>query len=166
MFLMAWEYNKQGISIIEILVVSSIIAIALTSILGLASFALRVSNRTQETVRANFLAKEIIEAARAVRGGTDWSTDGLGAFSPGSPYHPELQATATADKWILATGEETVGIYKRKIVFDKVSRDLASKNIEPTYNQANDDPDTRKITATVSWQKQKVEITTYLTNWR
>jgi len=157
-----WKDNK-GISIVEILVIIAIIGIAFASLLGLATFSLRASTSIKETTRANSLAQEAIEAVRNFRDGTNWDTDGLRTLTTGIIYHPE-KSTDTPPKWQLIQGEETVGGFTRKVVFENVSRDTTNYNI--VENGGENDPDTKKVTVTVSWGNKKVEIITYLTNWK
>lgn len=157
--------GKKGISIIELLIVIAIIAIALTSLLGIASFSLRVSTLIKETTQANTLAQETIEAVRNFRDGTIWDTDGLVTLTTGVAYYSKKSAD-TPPKWTLIQGEETINGFTRKIVFEKVSRDPTTGDIEDIYNSDNDDSNTRKAIVTVSWKDKKIEIVTYFTNWK
>lgn len=154
--------GKKGISIIEILVVVSVIIIALISIFGLVTFSLRTSTLMKETVQANNLAQETIEAVRNFRDGTNWETNGLGALAVSTAYHP-VKSGDVPPKWQLVLGEETVGGFTRKVVFDQVYRD-ANDNIVVTGGTL--DSHTRKVTTTISWRDREVKIITYLTNWR
>jgi len=165
--------NKKGISIIEILIAIAIIGFTLTSVLGLVSLSLKISTSTEEIVQANALAQETIEAIRNFRDGTEWNTNGLKNYIEAStttsePYHPELDNNFDPPKWILVEGEEIIGDFTRKVVFKKVSRNPLTQNIEPTYNEDNDDSDTRKVEATVSWKNgnKKIKLVTYFTNWK
>jgi len=162
MFITKWENNKKGISIIEILIVIAIIVIALISLLGLVVFSLRISTLIKETTQANNLAQETLEAVRNFRDGTDWDTDGLGALTTGIAYHPEKSGDVPP-KWQLILGEETVDGFVKKVEFENVNRD-GNDNIVDSGGV--DDPDTKKVTVTISWKDKKVEIVTYLTNWR
>lgn len=173
MRLIPWRYNseyfarrKNGISIIEILVVIAIISIALGSLLELAVFALKSSTLTKEEVEAGILAQKTLEEARSFRDGTSWDSVGIGSLTVGSAYHTVMQATATSTIWAMSSGEETLGNYTRKIVLYNVSRDPITGNIDNVYNPGNFDPDTRKVVATVSWGSKILELVTYLTNWR
>jgi len=149
------------------MIVIAIIVIGLINLLGVAAFSLKISTIIKQTSQADSLVKETIETVRTLRDGSDWDDDGLGILNTGSsnPYYPELDTGAIPPTWRLVSGAETIGNFTRKVVFEKVSRD-GSGNIEAVYNAANNDPDTRKITATVSWSGRKVEIITYLTNWK
>ena len=165
--------NRKGIAIIEILIAIAIIGFTLASVLGLVSLSLKISTSTEETVQANALVQETIEAIRNFRDGTEWNTNGLKNYIEAGvitsePYHPELDNNFDPPKWILVEGEEMIGDFTRKVVFKKVSRDPLTQNIESTYNEDNDDSDTRKIEVTVSWKNgnKKIELVTYLANWK
>ena len=156
--------NKKGISIIEILVVIAIIITALSSLLGLASFSLGVSTLIKQTNQANNLSQEVMEAVRNFRDGTSWDVDGFGKLATSTDYYP--QATSSPSKWQLVQGTENIDGFTRKVVFEDVMRDSNSNIVEAgTY-----DPNTKKVIVTVSWKERgrehKLEIFTYLTNWK
>lgn len=163
--------NEKGLSIVEILIIAAIIGIALTSLLGIATFSLRIATLEREVTRANIFAQETMEAVRNFRDETDWDNDdpqdqydSLGLIATGAAFHPE-KSSDIPPKWMLIQGEEIIGCFTRKVVFEDVSRDT-NDNIEQTYNPNNDDPDTKKTTVTVFWKDKKVEIVTYFTNWK
>ena len=157
--------GNKGISIIEILVVVFIISVTLTSLLGLIGFSLGAASLMKQTNQANFLAQETMEAVRNFRDNTSWNTNGLGTLTLNSPYHPEKTADIPP-KWNLVSSEEPLGIFNRKVVFEKVYRD-GNDNIAQS---GSEDPNTKKATVTVSWQERgrshQIEIITYLTNWQ
>jgi len=154
--------NQKSAFIIEILIVIAIIFIALTSLLGVATFSLRISTLMKETTQANNLAQETMEAVRNFRDGTSWNIDGLGTLTPNVAYYPKKSAD-TPPKWTLIQGEEETSGFIRKVVFNDVMRDANDNIVE---SGGTNDPNTKKATVTVSWRDKKVEIVTYLTNWR
>lgn len=163
--------NEKGLSIVEILIITAIIGIALTSLLGIATFSLRIATLEREVTQANILAQKIMEAVRNFRDETDWDNDdpqdqydGLGVLTTGVAYYPE-KSSDIPPKWMLVQREETIDGFTRKVVFEDVSRDT-NDDIEQVYNPNNDDPDTKKTTVTVSWKDKKVEIVTCFTNWK
>jgi type II secretory pathway pseudopilin PulG len=161
--LIPWKYNnKKGVSVIEILVVIAIIGITLVSILGMATFSLKISTSIKETTQAKDIAQETIEAVRNFRDGTAWGTDGLGTLTAGIAYHPEKSGD-TPPKWQLVQGEETVNSFTRKVVFENVQRDGNDNIVE---SGGTNDPNTKKVAITVAWKDKRVGIVTYLTNWR
>ncbi|KPJ73660.1 hypothetical protein AMJ48_00415 [Parcubacteria bacterium DG_74_1] len=159
---MKWQNNKKGISIIEILIVTAIIIVALIGLFGLVALSLRISTLTKETAQANNLAQETIEAVRNFRDGTSWDINGLGTLATSTAYHPEKSGDVPP-KWQLILGEEIEGGFTRKVVFDEVCRD-GDDNIVETGGEV--DPNTRKIITTISWKDEEVKVVTYLTNWR
>ncbi len=155
-------HNKKGIAVVEILIAIGIIAIIISSLLGVVVFSLKLSASIKETTTADALAQEIVEAVRNFRDGTDWDSDGLGILNTGSAYYPEKSGD-TPPAWMLVEGEEVINGFVRKVVFVDVMRDANDNIVE---SGGTNDPDTRKIIATVSWESKKVEIITYFTNWK
>jgi len=159
--------NNKGISMIEMLIVIAILAITLTSLLGLASFSLGAASLIKQTIQVNTLAQEMTEAVRNFRDQTFWKENGLGssAVTVGAAYHPEKTGDSPP-KWVLASGEETIDIFTRKVVFETVYRDTDDNIAE----SGTEDLNTKKATVTVSWQERgrthQVVLVTYFTNWR
>jgi len=154
-----WKNNK-GVSIIEIIVVIAILGIALVSLLTAATFSLRLSIAIKETSIAKDLAEESMEGARSFRDGTKWSVDGLGSLQNDVSYH--LVKTGTPLQWSLVPGQENISNYVRKIVLGRVYRDI-NDNISLS---GSEDLNTKKVTVTVSFKGKKVELTSYLMNYK
>lgn len=154
------KYNsKKGVTIIEVLVAITIIVLAFGLLAGLSVFSIRALNLINESSQANNLAIEALEVVRLYRDGTDWETDGLGILITNSPYYPIIENNS----WRLIQGEENIGIFRRKIIFSEVYRDL-NHNISQTG--PINDPNTRKVTAIISFRGRELKLSTYLTNWR
>jgi len=147
--------DNKGVSIVEILIAMTIIIIALASILSLATFSLKAASLTKETTKANAISQEAMEAVRSIRD-SDWAK-----LTPGSHG-----LTSAAGFWDFTGTENVINGFTRTILIENVSRDPTTDNIEITYNPANNDPNTKKITATVSWKSKEVKIITYLANWK
>lgn len=154
--------SNKGISVIEILVVIFVLAIAFVSILGLLSFSLKIAGLNKEYTQAVNIAQETIEIVRNVRDGADWEVDGLGNLSTGASYYPG-KTGGSPPEWTLLSGEETIGIFTRKVVFEQVFRD---ENDDIVETGGVLDPDTLKAIATVSWKSEQVQLITYFTNWQ
>lgn len=152
---------KNGVSIIEILIIIFIISSALITLFNLATFSLKLSILNKENALAKDLAEESLEAVRNFRDGTDWPVNGLGTLNVNTDYYLN-KTTDSPPKWNFATGVETMGRFNRKVVLDQVYRD-ANGNIAQAGTA---DSNAKKITATVYWKDKKVEIITYLTNWK
>lgn len=149
----------------EILTVIAIIGVTLTSLLGLVSFSLEISTLNKQTTQADIAAREAMEAVRNFRENTTWETDGIGIMSTSTDYHPQVSSSTL--KWVLVSGTESVGIFTKKIAFTNVQRDGSDNIVE---SGGTNDPDTKKITVTVSWTEKgrdhQMKLTSYLTNWK
>jgi type II secretory pathway pseudopilin PulG len=157
--------NEKGISLIEILIVISIIALTLTSLLGLTALSLNAINSTKQTYEANNIAQELIEQARSFRDLTSWDTDGLGILTTSTDYY--IQKSGSPEKWQFVEGTKTIDGFTKKIVLESVKRDGADNIIGIGGTL---DSNTKKVTVTVLWQEKnkshQIELATYLTNWR
>lgn len=160
--------NNSGSILLEALISIIIIGLVFSVLLDIGVLSLKTSISIEKITKADFLLKEAIESVRSFRDGTNWSSNGLGLVSTGTsnPYYLDLDTTVSPNKWNLISGTETIGIFTRKIVFDNVSRDPTTKNIESVYYPPNDDPDTKKVTAIVGWEAQRAQVLTYFTNWK
>jgi len=155
--------NTKGFLLVEIVIAVALISIAFIALLGIGLLTLNVSNSVNKQTQADFLIKEEFEALRNFRDGTSWSTNGLGVVNTGigNPYHLAI----VSNKWAIVAEQEVSGSFTKKIIFDKVSRDV-NNNIEEIYNASGDDPDTIKVTATVAWSNKILTSIMYLTNWK
>ncbi len=155
--------NNKGFIFLEIVIAAAIISVALVTFLGMAALALNTSTTVKQIAKIDALAKEEMEAVRSFRDGTTWATTGLGSVTTGANYYFALSGTPSA--WALQSGTENIDGFTRKVVFDKVSRDPSTQNIETTYNASNDDPNTKKATVTITWGLKTYTTVAYFTNW-
>ena len=173
---------KTGFIFLEILIAVALIGIVFITLLGLGFTTLQISTTIQKTTQADTLAKEGLEALRSFRDQTTWSTNGIGSADTGSanPYY----LVFNNNLWMLVAGTESVGIFSRKIIFDKVSRNengdiISISRIKDLFTRDNiafaaacanppcpDDPDTRKVTVVVTYDSKTYQIITYFTNWQ
>ena len=156
--------NSSGSILLEAFMAIMVISIAFGVLLDIGTLSVKTSTSIQKNSQANFLLKEEMEIIRTYRDGTTWSTNGLGTVGTGGNnfYYFALNN----NMWNLTSGTETTGIFKRYVVFDKVSRDPTTQNIEAVYNSSHDDPDTRKATVTVSWPETTLHLVSYFSNWK
>lgn len=159
--------GNKGFVFLEILIAVALISLVFMLLLGIGFSSVSLATSIQKAALADSLIKEELEAVRSFREGTVWATDGLGTMTVGSanPYYLSLDATVNPPKWKLNSGTETVGEFTRSLVFDNVSRDPLTQNIETIYNASNNDSDTRKITVTVTLGAKTYQVISYLTNW-
>jgi len=163
MFQVLTSNKNSGFVFLEILIAIALFSIVFMTLLSTGLSVINISASMQKQIKADSLAREELEAARSFRDGTTWATNGLGTANTGSsnPYY----LSNNSGSWTLVSGTETPDIFTRKVIFDKVSRD-SSQNIESVYNVSHDDPDTRKITVTITWPGKTMQVVSYLTNWK
>src|SRR3989344_6537245 len=155
------KFNR-GAGLIEILVVIFLVVVGLVALLDLAALALKVSAINKQTVQANNLALEAIEAMRVFRDGTDWDVDGLGVLNIDVVY--SIQKTAgNPPEWQFVTGKEEIDNFTRQVVFGRVFRDVLTDDIA---DAGAEDAKTRKATVMVSWADREIQLITYLTDWK
>ncbi len=154
---------NSGTSIMEIVIVIAIIGTTFIGLLGLATYSLNIFSIIKKSSQAEMIAQETVEAVRNFRDRTTWDVDGLGTLTVATDYYPKIDTIGASTTWNLIGGTETIDNFTRKIVFNNVSRD-GNDNI--IVSGGTNDPNTRKITATVLWENRSVEIVTYLTNWK
>ncbi len=145
-------HNKKGIVVVEILIVIGIIAIVVSSLLGVVVFSLKLSASVKETTIADALAREAVEVTRSIRD-SDWNKITNGNHG----------LTNTGGYWDFSGTENIINGFTRAILIEDVQRDNNNNIVE---SGGTNDPDTKKVTVTVSWENRKVEIITYFTNWR
>lgn len=149
---------KDGFGLIEIVIVTAVISIALFSVLVTETVALRLLRNEKRNLEATLLAQEGFEAVRSVR---DESWNSNVAWRPENQfYYPLVQS----GKWILATSSPGLinGKYDRYIFFNKVSRDTQDRIV---ISGGTDDPGTRKITIRVTGNGKTITLIEYLTSF-
>ena len=159
--------KEAGAVLIDAVISIAVISLAFAVLLNIGTWSIKISTSLREATQANSQLKEVIEAVRNFRDGKDWATDGLGLLATGAdnPYHLFLDTSSSPAEWNLVSGIETSGIFTNQIIFDRVSRDPSTYNIEAVYNSSRDDPNTRKVTAIISWRDRTLQLITYFTNW-
>lgn len=147
----------KGVSVIEILVVIAILGVALTGILGMASFSLGIQGLVRQTAQADNLAKEAMEAVRNIRDNNSWNQITAGTHG----------LSSSGGVWSFSGNQNIIDNFTRTVLISDVQRDALSNIIE---SGGTTDPDTKKITVTVSWSERsrphEVKLVTYLTNWQ
>lgn len=131
----------KGFLIIEVLLASSLLIIAITSFVGAIIYGQESTSVAGGISRASFLAQQGIEAVRNIR------DESFGNLADGS-----YGLLVSNHQWILSGNSDTTDRYVRQI------------------NIGTIDANRKQITSTVTWQKTaqragSVVLTTELTNW-
>jgi len=153
--------HQFGFSVVEIIIIVLILGLGFLTMMQFDKLALSKSRGQQNETQANYLASAGLEAVRQIRD-RDWNI--IQSITLNQDY--QLVKNGLPPAWQLTTGSETIGQFQRAIQISGVNRDT---NDNIVLTGGNIDPETKKITATVSWQEvnqtRQIYLTTYLTKW-
>ncbi len=149
------HFGGVGQSLIELIIAIGVAAVILPALFF--GFMTSTQSKAQETqsLQANALMNEGLEAARAVRE-ANWSN-----IATNGDYHPVI----VTNSWTLVAGTEIINQYTRIVNIADVSRD---SNGNVVLSGGTVDPSTKKITVTISWTTPyaaQVSTTIYLTRY-
>ncbi len=153
----------RGFGLIELVIATGIVAITLLVFAQAAITFLRAAQISADDQDAAFLAREGMEAVRAVRD-QSWSSN-IAVLANDTIYY----ATATSGSWILTTSNpgQLLGKFTRAIIFSAVNRsDGGFGDIVATGGTL--DPKTKKVLVRVQWtgvdgSARTFDLTSYLT---
>lgn len=148
----SYKKNKSsGQSLIEILIGIAVGVIIVGGVAATIAVTLRsnVANKNVQTATA--LAQEIINAVSDFSS-ANWHN--IDTLTPGSQY----RLATTGPAFVSAAGAESFVIdslpFSRYFSYEDVSRDPVTGDIQSVFVPVNNDPSTKKIAVTVSWQEQ------------
>jgi Tfp pilus assembly protein PilV len=157
--------QKKGFLTVEILIVASIMTISFLAITTVAQKSIQISHQSLHVLQASFLLEEGAEAVRILRDNA-WSNINNGNYGLSFETPTTACPAPTCPTWKFLGNSEAIGSFTRKVNIADVNRDNTSYNIV-TVGGAND-PNTKLITITVSWQEsgQSIDknVSFYLTN--
>ncbi len=168
---MANKLRQDGFTLLEAVVATTVLVVGVIAIVGLIVAAKASSDQGRDTVQAANYLQECLEAVRSIRDEV-WNT-----ISVDGSYHLVPQPGTDPPWQLVAGGTESVGKFTRSLVIAPVRRadtdgtgTLSAGDQIVTSGGAFDDPDTEKITCTVTWKQGNRNISrsmnTYLTNWQ
>lgn len=151
--------QSRGFWLIESVVGSAVVVIVTTAVLLTFSSGLKLATRNSQTVRADFLLAEGMEAARILRD-NGWQKS-LGAWPSGTTY----RLAFAGNTWATTTNNIFIdGLYDRTIVVTNVYRD-GNSDIAASGTL---DPDTKKVGVSIARRSGSATTTitleAYLTN--
>ncbi len=156
-------FSKSGFAIVEIVVASAVIAVALFGLLGAGQYYLRLARDTNRNVQAQALLEEGLEALRSMR-----DESYAAQISPLSTSGTTYYLYWNGSLWRSTTTTQLVsGLFTRSFSVAAVSRDV---NDEIVSSGGTNDPNTRKFTVSVTWlgsngSTSQKTISEYLTNY-
>src|SRR3989344_1002893 len=134
---------------VEVLVVISIITLSMLGSMAVAQKSIYVSRQALHMSQAAFLLEEGAEAVRILR---DNAWTNISNLTPGSNYYPLF----SGGTWTLSGTSNTVGIFTRIVSINNVNRDNSTQDIAVA---GTNDPGTKLVTVTVSWDEGGTAIT-------
>jgi type II secretory pathway pseudopilin PulG len=139
--------NNQGFSIIESLVGITLAALLLVAFTALISQTIKINRTNRNGVKAIMYLQELIEVAEDLEQSATTTIFENHTCNAPNICHPEV----SGNNWTLTSGSQSLeNMFTRSIIIGPVSRDI-NNNIEAIYDVAHDDPNTKIVTATISW---------------
>lgn len=133
---------------VEVLIAVSIIAFSILAAMTVTQKSVSVSRQAFHMTEAGFLLSEGAEAVRIIRDNT-WNN--ISSLVAGVNYYPSF----LGGTWTLSQTVNNVGIFTRTIVVSNINRDNTTKDIS---SSGTDDPGTKLITVTVSWEEGGITV--------
>jgi prepilin-type N-terminal cleavage/methylation domain-containing protein len=138
---------SKGMSLIEVLVASAIIATSVVSIIGAYGGLTSLSLKNTTKVQAAMLLQEGAEAVRIMRD-SGW-TNNIASLSNATTYR--FWWDNSSGRWRSTTTISMIdSTFDRTFVLSAVSRDATSFN--PVTSGGTVDTGTKKVTITVAWR--------------
>ncbi|MBI4114400.1 MAG: hypothetical protein HY445_00990 [Candidatus Niyogibacteria bacterium] len=138
--------SGAGFSMIEVTVSVLVGSVLLVTFLTLVTHSAKIERANKETYQAELYLREMIEVAKDLEG-SNWTEL---TSCQDIQCHPEISGTT----WTLISDDQTInGIFTRSMTIEAVQRDNGGtfpNNIVETGG--NDDPNTKKIVGTISWE--------------
>jgi len=154
--------NRQGFTLVEVLVAMALLMTLTVGLVGLGQLSVRASTTSRLRVKAMAVLQGTMEAVMAVR------ASNFGNLTEGT-YYPVI----SEGKWSLADGTEVVEGVERWVEIYKIQREVScgGERICPIVGSGGVvDPVTFKAKAMVKWDergKEKREgLESLLTFWR
>jgi len=143
---MFFSKNNKGFGLIEAIIGVAMGSLLLLVFMTLITQTMEVNRENSNQLKAAMYLQELIEIARDLERDPAW-TELSKTCTLAAPCHPEPDGS----NWELENSPEAPlgGIFTRGFIIDPVSRN--GYDIESVYNPTNDDPDTKKITARITW---------------
>ncbi len=148
--------NKKGSSLIELIVIFSLIAILLPVLITALTLSSEGKAQQNQKFMAVIALKETAEAVKSIKE-RGWNT-----LPTNGTYHP----TISSNKWILSGGSATSDGLTTSVVISDVYRD---ENGLIVANGGFADGSTKKITSTISWTTpipSSLSLVTYVARFR
>jgi len=152
--------KNKGFGLLEIAIGVSIISLSIFSLTAVSNLALKLTEESARNTQASFLLEEGVEALKILRD-SSWSAN-IAPLASGTVYYFAF----TNHNWqATSTNIYIDGIFERNFALQGVNRDI---NDDIVSSGGILDPDTKKITISVSWLSRNgtttQSVSAYITN--
>ncbi|MBI4692262.1 MAG: type II secretion system protein [Candidatus Terrybacteria bacterium] len=157
--------QQQGSLLLEILISMAVLVLILSLGVQIGAVSFQANKISREKDVALNLLNETMEAVRAV---SDEKWQNLYNLTKiDRHYYPQQ----SGGKWIFVQGDEAIAIngvnYTRYFIVENTSRDPATNDIQPVYNELNEDFSTQKVSVFVTWPGAgPLSSSQYIFRWR
>jgi type II secretory pathway pseudopilin PulG len=151
----------RGMGLMEIIIGTTIISLSLVGLITSFNLFVRTGLANTQKVQAVYILEESIEAFRYIRD-DGWTTN-ISSLSHGVSYNLAFDGS----NWEATTTSALIdNVFDRTItIVDVYRRDSDDDIIASTSPDSKTlDPNTVQVTASVSWDGDEVNATTYFTN--
>ena len=151
------EKFNQGFGLVEMVIVTGVLAASLFAFLQTEVLSVRLLRAERDNLEATLLAQEGLEGVRSLRD-ESW-TNNIAPLINGTIYYPIIENS----KWKLVTADpgKIEGKYTRTIVFSQVFRNASDQ----IASSGTLDAGTRKVTSRVAWGSTQRDMVGYITDF-
>ncbi|MGB2762359.1 MAG: hypothetical protein WBC21_02355 [Minisyncoccales bacterium] len=165
-------FYQKSFSVIELMMAVFILVVAFIGFYQVAVFSFTTLEEAKNEMKADYLAEEYIEAVRSIRDQVDWDDPvdgetGLGEIDTANTYYLII----SGGSWEITTvGPGLIdNLFSREIIFENISRDPDTGDIEDVYNVSNKDDNSLKVKAKINWlekgETKDLILATLITNF-
>lgn len=160
LFLIRDSTRRRGVSLVEVVVATALLFLALTGLVTAYNMFVRVGVTTTKTIQAAYLLEEGVEAVVSMRD-FGWTAN-IASLTPGNNYFLFWNGS----RWLSTTTVSKIdNFYTRSFVLENVSRGSGDAIVT---SGGTVDAGTKKLTVSISWQSAATTtsrtISTYITN--
>lgn len=158
---MNYSKGKNGFGMLEIVIGAALISVSLFGVVAVSGASLKATENATRNIQAAFLLEEGMEVMRFLRD-SGWDAN-IAPLNTGVYYYLNFSAGiwATTSSQVL----DIDGIFERTFIISDVYRNVDDDIVT---SGGTIDPNTKKITFSVSWLLREITITktmsAYLTN--
>ncbi len=153
--------NPQcGFSLVEVVIGTALITLALVGLAGAFSFYLKAGLKNNDTLKATLLAEEGVEAAVLLR---DASWNNFSSLATGTPYYLSWNGSI----WVSTTTPVLIdGAFTRTMTLGDLYRRTSDQDIVATSSPDTKtlDADIKQVTVRVTAADIDTSLQTYLAN--